>query len=127
MGQLVKYFTVLAIIIACLGLFGLSSFSTERRMKEIGIRKVLGASSANLVFLLTGQFTKWVLISCVIAFPAAYFVLQKYLQNYAYRINLDVSIFLMAGTLALLVALITVSFQSIKAALANPVNSLKYE
>ncbi len=127
MGQLVKYFTVLAIIIACLGLFGLSSFSTEQRMKEIGIRKVLGASSSNLVLLLTSQFTKWVLISCVIAFPAAYFVLQRYLQNYAYRINLDVSIFLMAGTLALLVALITVSFQSIKAALANPVNSLKYE
>ena len=127
MGQLVQYFTVLAIIIACLGLFGLSSFSTEQRMKEISIRKVLGASNSNLVWLLTSQFTKWVMISCVIAFPAAYFVLQQYLQNYAYRINLNVGTFLMAGTLALFVALITVSFQSIKCALANPVDSLKYE
>ncbi|MEE8437545.1 MAG: ABC transporter permease [Candidatus Neomarinimicrobiota bacterium] len=127
MSHLVKYFTLLAIIIACLGIFGLSSFSAEQRVKEIGIRKVFGASETNLVLLLTGQFTKWVLISCFIAFPIAYYVLQQYLQNYAYRINLNVGTFLMAGILAMLVAIITVSFQSIKAALANPVDSLKYE
>jgi len=126
-SQLIKYFTILAIIIACLGIFGLSSFSTEQRIKEIGIRKVLGATNLNLVFLLTSQFTKWVLISSVIAFPVTYFILQEYLRNFAYRINMTAGTFLIAGLLAMLVAIITVSFQSVKAALANPVESLKYE
>jgi len=127
MSKLVKYFSILAIIIACLGLFGLASFTAEQRTKEIGIRKVLGASAANLVMLLSNQFTKWVLIANVIAFPIAYLILSKYLENYAYRIDLGVGPFLLAGVLALVIALITVSLQAVKAALANPVDALKYE
>ena len=124
MSKLVKYFSLLAIIIACLGLFGLASFTTEQRTKEIGIRKALGASAANLVMLLSNQFTKWVLIANVIAFPIAYLILSKYLENYAYRIDLGVGPFLLAGVLALFIALLTVSFQAVKAALANPVDAL---
>jgi len=127
MSQLVKYFAILAIIIASLGLFGLASFTAEQRMKEIGIRKVLGDSVRNLVLLMTGQFTKWVLIADLIAFPAAYFIMKKYLEQYAYRIELSVSVFLLAGVLALVVALLTVSFQAIKAAIMNPAKTLKYE
>ncbi|MBN2602266.1 MAG: ABC transporter permease [Candidatus Marinimicrobia bacterium] len=127
MSKLVKYFAILAIIIASLGLFGLASFTAEQRMKEIGIRKVLGASVQNLVLLMTGQFTKWVLIANLIAFPAAYIIMQKYLEQYAYRIDLPVSVFLAAGILALLVALLTVSYQAIKAAIMNPAKTLKYE
>jgi len=127
MSQLVMYFSLLAIIIASLGLFGLASFTAEQRTKEIGIRKVLGASAANLVMLLSNQFTKWVLIANVIEFPIAYLILSKYLENYAYRIELGVGPFLLAGILALIIALITVSFQAVKAALANPVDALKYE
>jgi len=127
MSKLVKYFAILAIIIASLGLFGLASFTAEQRMKEIGIRKVLGASVQNLVFLMTSQFTKWVLIADLIAFPAAYYIMKKYLEQYAYRIDLSVSVFLLAGVLALIVALLTVGFQAIKAAIMNPVKTLKYE
>ncbi|MFH1853392.1 MAG: ABC transporter permease [Candidatus Neomarinimicrobiota bacterium] len=127
MSQLVKYFSILAIIIACLGLFGLASFTAEQRTKEIGIRKVLGATAANLVLLLSNQFTKWVLIANLIAFPLAWLVVSKYLENYAYRIDLGIGPFLLAGLLALGIALLTVSFQAFKAALANPVKALKYE
>ena len=127
MSKLVKYFAILAIIIASLGLFGLASFTAEQRMKEIGIRKVLGASVQNLVLLMTGQFTKWVLIADLIAFPAAYFIMKKYLEQYAYRIDLPASVFILAGILALVVALLTVGFQAIKAAIMNPANTLKYE
>jgi len=127
MSQLVKYFAILAIIIASLGLFGLASFTAEQRMKEIGIRKVLGASVQNLVLLMTGQFTKWVLIADLIAFPAAYYIMKKYLEQYAYRIELSFSVFLLAGILALVVALLTVGFQAIKAAIINPAKTLKYE
>ncbi len=127
LSQLVKYFSILAIIIACLGLFGLASFTAEQRTKEIGIRKVLGASATNLVLLLSNQFTKWVLIANVIAFPIAYLILSKYLENYAYRIDLGVGPFLLAGVLALVIALVTVTTQAVKAATANPVEALKYE
>ena len=127
MGKLVKYFAILAIIIASLGLFGLASFTAEQRMKEIGVRKVLGASVQNLVFLMTSQFTKWVMIANLIAFPAAYYIMKRYLEQYAYRIDLSVSVFLIAGILALIVALLTVSFQAIKAAIMNPAKTLKYE
>ncbi|NQU27868.1 MAG: ABC transporter permease, partial [Candidatus Marinimicrobia bacterium] len=116
MSRLIKYFSVLAIVIACLGLFGLASFTAEQRTKEIGIRKVLGASAANLVLLLSNQFTKWVLIANIIAFPIAYLILSKYLENYAYRIDLGFGPFLLAGVLALVIALLTVSFQAVKAA-----------
>lgn len=127
LSKLVKYFAMLAIIIACLGLFGLASFTAEQRTKEIGIRKVLGASVYDLVMLLSGQFTKWVLLANLIAFPVAYLILNKYLENYAYRIDLEILPFLLAGLMALLIALITVSFQAVKASLANPVKALKYE
>ncbi len=127
MSQLLKYFSILAIIIACLGLLGLASFTAEQRTREIGIRKVLGASVSDLVLLLSGQFTKWVLLANLIAFPAAYLLLNKYLENYAYRIDLGILPFILAGFMALLIAWITVSFQAVKAALANPVEALKYE
>ncbi len=126
-GQLVKYLAILAVILAYLGLFGLASFTAEQRKKEIGIRKVLGASIAHLIYLLTSQFTKWVVISCAIAFPLAYYSLSQYLQSFAYRINIGPGPFILAGLLALLIALITVSFQATRASLANPVDSLKYE
>ena len=122
-----RLFTLIAILISCLGLFGLASFTTERRTKEIGIRKVLGASVPGIMILLFREFTKWVLLANIIAWPAAYFAMSKWLQNYAYRVNISIFIFALAGTLALLIALLTVSFQTIKAATADPVNSLRYE
>ncbi|NQV14987.1 ABC transporter permease [bacterium] len=127
MGKLVKYFAFLAVIIACLGLFGLASFTTEQRKKEIGIRKVLGASTAHLIYLLTSQFMKWVMISCAVAFPLAYWGLTQYLHSYAYRIELGAGTFIIAGFLAMVIALITVSYQAARASLANPVDSIKYE
>ncbi len=127
MSELVKYFSILAIIIACLGLFGLASFTAEQRMKEIGVRKVLGATVSNLVILMTSQFAKWVIIASAIAFPLAYLVANKYLENYAYRIELGLGTFLVAGLLALVIALLTVSYQSVKAAMTNPAQTLKHE
>ena len=126
-GTLFRYFSVLAILISCLGLFGLASYLAEQRTKEIGIRKVLGASLANLVLLLSKDFTKWVLVANLVAWPIAYFAMHLWLQSYAYRIDLHWWAFGAAGFSALAIALITVSYQSIKAAVANPVDSLKYE
>ncbi len=126
-GKLIKYLAFLAVIIAYLGLFGLASFTAEQRKKEIGIRKVLGASMSHLVYLLTSQFAKWVVISCLIAFPLAYYSLSRYLQNFAYRIEIGPFPFIIAGALALTIALVTISFQAARAAVANPVDSLKYE
>jgi putative ABC transport system permease protein len=117
----------MAIIIACLGLFGLISFAAEQRTKEIGIRKVLGASVANLVSLLSRDFLKLVAMANVIAWPVAWFAMNKWLENFAYRIDIGWWVFVLAGGLALLIALVTVSTQAIKAALANPVESLRYE
>ena len=125
--QLVKYLAILAVIIAYLGLFGLASFSAEQRKKEIGIRKVLGASMTHLISLLTLQFVKWVLIACAIAFPLAYYGISRYLQSFAYRVELGPAPFLIAGAFAILITLLTVGFQAAKASLANPVDSLKYE
>ncbi|NQT81237.1 MAG: ABC transporter permease [Candidatus Aminicenantes bacterium] len=127
LSRLVKYFSILAIIIACLGLFGLASFTAEQRTKEIGIRKVLGASATNLVLLLINQFTKWVLIANVLAIPVAYLILDKYLENFAYRISLEIGPFFLAGALAFVIAIATVSAQAIKASTTNPVKALKYE
>jgi len=126
-GKLASVFAVLAIIISCLGLFGLSAYTAERRTKEIGIRKVLGASTAGLAKLLSKDFIMLVLISCFIAFPLAGWMMHNWLQDYEYRINIDWKIFLIAGLLAVSIALLTVSFQAIKAALANPVKSLRTE
>ena len=120
-------FAGLAILIACLGLLGLVSFTAARRSKEIGIRKVLGASVINLVSLLSADFLKLVGIAFLLAAPLAYFGMQQWLDNFAYRIEIGPGVFVTAGALALAIALLTVSYQSIKAALANPVKSLRYE
>ena len=117
----------LAIFIACLGLFGLAAFTAEQRTKEIGVRKVLGASTTGIIFLLSREFTRWVLVANVIAWPLAYFAMSRWLQNFAYRTSIGPWIFLLAAGMALLVALLTVSYQAVKAALANPVESLRYE
>jgi len=127
MGKIVGYFTFLTIAISCLGLFGLASFMTEQRTKEIGIRKVLGAPVSKIILLLSADFTKWVLAANIIAWPLAYFAISKWLENFAYRTNLNLSIFVLSGVLALATALLTVSYQTLKAALANPVESLRYE
>ena len=126
-GKLFTCFAVLAIIISCLGLFGLSAFNTIQRTKEIGIRKVLGASVADITGLLAKKFMLLVLIAFIIAAPLAWYFMHQWLQDFAYRINMSWWIFIAAGSGALFIALITVSFQSIKAALANPVKSLRTE
>jgi len=126
-GNIFRLFTGLAIFIACLGLFGLVSFTAEQRTKEIGIRKVFGASVKGIVILISKEFIKWVLIANIIAWPIAYFIMSKWLQNFAYRINLSVGIFIFSGLTALCIALFTVAYQSVKAATSNPVDSLRYE
>jgi len=126
-GTILNAFTLFAIIISCLGLFGLASFLTEQRTREIGIRKVLGASESSIVFLLSKQFTKWVLISNIFAWPAAYIIMNEWLKSFAYRINIGIWAFVLSGMLAVGIALITVSYQAIRAAWANPVDSLRYE
>ena len=118
---------MLSIIISCLGLFGLATFATQRRIKEIGVRKVLGAGEAGIVALLSKDFIKLVLISLIIAFPAAWFAMTKWLQGFAYRIDISWWVFAIAGIAAVLIAFITVSFQAIRAAVANPVKSLRTE
>jgi predicted permease len=126
-GTLAGVFASLAIFISCLGLFGLAAYTAERRIKEIGIRKVLGASVSGLAGLLSKDFLKLVAISCLVAFPVAWLALNNWLQSYQYRIGIHWWIFALAGILAMLIALATVSFQAIKAALMNPVKSLRSE
>jgi ABC-type antimicrobial peptide transport system permease subunit len=126
-GELASVFAILAIFISCLGLFGLAAYTAERRTKEIGIRKVLGASAKGLAGLLSKDFLKLVAISCIIAFPVAWWMMHNWLETYEYRIKIDWIIFFIAGLLAISIALLTVSFQAIKAAMANPVNSLRSE
>lgn len=126
-GTLSSIFALLAIFIACLGLFGLAAFTAEQRVKEIGVRKVLGASVASIVSLLSKDFVKLVLIAIVIASPIAWYVMNQWLQNFAYKIDIDWWVFAFAGLLSLAVALLTISYQSIKAGLMNPVKSLKSE
>ncbi len=126
-GTVAAIFSGLAIFIACLGLFGLASFVTEQRKKEIGIRKVLGASSFELLILLSKEFTKWVFIANIIAWPAAYLIINNWLANFAYRTNIGIGTFILSGAAALIIALVTVSIHSIKASSANPVESLHYE
>ncbi|UCH20421.1 MAG: ABC transporter permease [Deltaproteobacteria bacterium] len=120
-------FSVLAIFISCLGLFGLASFSAEQRSKEIGIRKAFGASVSEIILLLSKEFTKWVLVANIIAWPIAYVAMNRWLQNFAYRINIGLGTFIMAGVLALVIALLTVGYQAVKAATANPVEALRYQ
>jgi putative ABC transport system permease protein len=122
-----QYFTLLLIFIACLGLYGLALFTAEQRTKEIGIRKVLGASMPRIVMMLSEELTKWVLVANVIAWPVAYVLMHRWLQSFAYRTDFDWWIFMLAGGVALFIALATVSAQAVKAGLSNPVNSLTYE
>jgi len=126
-GKLINIATVLALFIACLGLFGMASFSAEQRTKEIGIRKVFGASIPSIFFLLSKQFSKWVVAANVVAWPVAYFVMSKWLSGFAFRTSLNILYFVFAGAVALMIAMITVSYQTLKAALANPIHSLRHE
>ncbi|MCB0611454.1 MAG: ABC transporter permease, partial [Lewinella sp.] len=126
-GKLARVFAILAIFISCLGLFGLSAYVAEQRTKEIGIRKVLGASLTNLWAMLSKDFIGLVFISCFVAVPVAWYYLSGWLASYTYRIGLQWWVFVMAGVLAVAVTLFTVSFQSIRAALANPARSLRSE
>jgi len=127
MGKIFGYFVILAVFISCLGLLGLSSFTAEQRTKEIGLRKVLGATETNIIFVLTKEFTKWVLYANIIAWPLAWFAMDSWLQNFAYRTEMNWWVFLFSGGIALVIAVLTVSSQAIKAALANPIESLRYE
>lgn len=127
LGAIFGIFASLSIFIACLGLFGLCAYIAERRTKEIGVRKVLGASVQSIVTLLSKDFLKLTLIAALIAFPAAWWAMEKWLQDFAYRITIDWTVFLVAGVSTLAVALFTISFQAIKAAIANPVRSLRME
>ena len=127
MCEIFSVFAVLAIFVACLGLFGLAAFTAEQKTKEIGVRKVLGASVSNIYLLLSREFLKWVMLANIIAWPVAYFAMHKWLQNFAYRAKIGFDIFLISAGVALIISVLTVSFQSIKAAVANPVDSLRYE
>jgi putative ABC transport system permease protein len=126
-GKVFSLFAGFAIFIACLGLLGLSLFATAQRTKEIGVRKVLGASVSNILVLLSRDFIKLVLIASIIAFPVAWWVMHKWLEDFAYRINISWWIFFGAGLLAIIIALGTISFQAVRAAIANPVKSLRTE
>ena len=122
-----KYFAGLAIIISCLGLFGLAAFTAQKRQKEIGIRKVIGASVQQIMLMLSKDFLKLILVAVIIAFPAAWWILSQWLHNFAYRIHIGAGLFLIAGVAMLLITVITISFQAIKAAIANPVAALRSE
>jgi len=127
LGKVFAIFSCFAIFIACLGLLGLSLFITTQRIKEIGIRKVLGASVATIVLLLSKDFIRLVIVAFVIASPVAWYIMHHWLQDFAYRINISWWVILVAGLLAGFIALATISFQTIKAAIANPVKSLRTE
>ena len=126
-SKLSRVFAALAIIISCLGLFGLAAYTAERRTKEICVRKVLGSSVSGIAALLSKDFLKLVTVSCLVAFPVSWWMMHSWLQNYQYRIEISWWIFLAAGITAILIALLTISFQSVKAAIANPVKSLRTE
>ena len=127
LGSLFNIFAILAIFISCMGLYGLSAFMAEQRTKEIGVRKVLGASVFNIVFLLSTNFTRLILIAMVIAIPLSWFAINSWLDGFAYRIHVSWIIFLVASLTALFIAWATVSYESVKAAIANPVRSLRTE
>ncbi|MES1221584.1 MAG: FtsX-like permease family protein, partial [Bacteroidota bacterium] len=126
-GKLASLFAALTIFISCLGLFGLAAYMAENRVKEIGVRKILGASVTNIAALLSKDFVKLVIVAIIIASPVAWWATSKWLQDYQYRINISWWIFAVAGAMAILIAIATVSFQAIKAAVANPVKSLRTE
>jgi len=127
LSQIIIYFAFLAIGIACLGLFGLASFSTEQRIKEIGVRKVLGATLGQVLFLLSKDFATLIVLAIVIASPAAYYLTNWWLQNFAFAVDISVTTFLAAGLGALVIALLTVSYKTCMAAISNPVKALRSE
>ncbi|MDH4271609.1 MAG: hypothetical protein OEW18_06500, partial [Candidatus Aminicenantes bacterium] len=127
LGVLFRGFSALALFLSCLGLYGLASFTIERRTKEVGIRKVLGATLPGVFFLLTKEFLKWALLVNLISWPIAFFFMNKWLQTFAYRIHLGVGTFVFSSVIAVAIALLTISFQTVKAGTANPVDSLRYE
>jgi putative ABC transport system permease protein len=127
LGKLIWYFTGLAIFIACLGLVALASFTIERRTKEIGIRKVLGAPVKSIVYNLTEEFSKLVLIANIIAWPVAYYFLSRWLENFAYRIDINFFLFLAAAAGALIIAMVSIGYLAVKASLVNPIYSLRNE
>jgi putative ABC transport system permease protein len=127
LGNIFGAFALLSIFVTCLGLFGLASFMAEQRIREIGIRKVLGASLANIVVIMTRDFTKLVVVAVVMATPLAYIAMDRWLQDFAYHIDMGPWIYLLAGITALLIAWATVGFQALKAALSNPVDTLRSE
>lgn len=126
-GNVFGLFAALSVFISCLGLFGLAAFMAQQRTKEIGIRRILGASTSEVVFLLSKEFTKWVLAANIVAWPVAFYAMNRWLQNFAYRTSIGVGIFILSGLLAFIIAVATVSYQSIKIAITNPVDSLRYE
>ncbi|MDP6037609.1 MAG: FtsX-like permease family protein, partial [Candidatus Latescibacteria bacterium] len=126
-GQAATIFSGLAVFVACLGLLGLAAFTAEQRTKEIGVRKVLGASIPNIIMLLSKEFLALVLISNIIAWPIAYYLMSQWLQDFAYHIDLSFLTFIAGGLLALLIALATVSLLAFRAARSNPVDALRYE
>jgi len=127
LSQIFTVVTFLAIFIACLGLFGLAAFEALQRTKEMGIRKVLGASAAGITVLLSKEFTKWVLLANIIAWPVAYYAMSRWLQNFAYRIHIGPWILILSAAVAFIVALLTVSYQAVKVSFANPADTLRYE
>jgi putative ABC transport system permease protein len=127
MQDLFVIFSALSILVACLGLLGLVSFTAELKTKEIGIRKVLGASTGHVIVLLSKEFIKWIVLANILACPLAWFVMNRWLQNFAYRINIGWIVFVLAGFVAMAIAIFTFIFQTVKTACAKPVNSLRYE
>ncbi|MBD3415061.1 MAG: FtsX-like permease family protein [Candidatus Aminicenantes bacterium] len=126
-SRIVGYASGFGVVIACLGLFGLAALSVSRRVKEIGVRKVLGATTTNIVFMLSSEYVKIVVLANIIAWPLSYFSISLWLQDYAYRVNISLFKFILASVVALIIALVTVSYQSIKAGLKDPVESIRYE
>ncbi|HTF27494.1 MAG TPA: FtsX-like permease family protein, partial [Flavitalea sp.] len=127
LSQLYKIFACIAIFISCLGLYGFVSFMAAQRIKEVGVRKVLGASVMNIIYLFSKEFTFLIVIAFLIAAPVSWYFMHQWLQNFAYRINIDARIFMLTILISLVIAWLTVGYQSLKAALANPVNSLRTE
>jgi putative ABC transport system permease protein len=125
--RIFEIFTTLAIFIACLGLLALAAFTAERRTKEIGIRKILGASVGNIVSMLSSDFLKLVLVAILLASPLAWYIMSNWLENFAYRIKIGPGVFILGAAIALTIAFVTVSFQSIRAAISNPMKALRTE
>ena len=124
-ATLSRYFAILGIIISCLGLFGLAAFTAHKRQKEIGIRKVVGATAGNVAFMLSKDFLKLVLVSVLIAFPVSWWIMKSWLEGFAYRVHITAGIFVVAGMTILLITVLTISYHTLKAAVSNPVKSLR--